>query len=82
MAPQNSKYVSLGVIALTTLLCAVFFCVRVWHLQQAGQTVNYLAELWAPSSVLSIVIVTFVERLTAEPQAAPKASKAPKKRKK
>ena len=77
MPAKNSKYVSLGVIALTTVLCVVFFCVRVWHLQQAGQPINYLAELWAPCSVLSIVIVTFVEKLTA-----PEPAKAPKKRKK
>ena len=79
MASKNSKFISLGVILLTTVLCVVFFCVRLWHLQAQGQAINYLAELWAPCSVLSIVIVTFVEKLTAE---APKAAKAAKKRKK
>jgi hypothetical protein len=77
MPEKNQKYISLGVITVTALLCAAFFLLRVWHLQRNGTAINYLAELWAPSSVLSIVVVTFVEKLTAGP---PQAKKAKKKR--
>jgi hypothetical protein len=76
MPEKNQKYISLGVIAGTALLCAAFFMMRVWRLERAGTAVHYLAELWWPTSVLSIVIVTFVEKLTDQ------TAKAPKKRKK
>jgi hypothetical protein len=71
MAEKNKKFISLGIILFTALLCVAFFLIRVWHLNQLGQPINYLAELWAPSSVLSIVIVTFVEKM-AGPGPQPK----------
>ena len=80
MPDNKQKFISLGVMGTTALLCAAFFFIRVWHLRQSGQPVNVLAELWAPSSVLSIVIVTFVEKLTA-PEKSQKSNKKAKKRK-
>ena len=75
MVDKNKKLISLSVITLTTVFCVAFFLVRVWYLKKNGVTVHYLAELWAPSSVLSIVIVTFVEKLTIQPGQAPKKRK-------
>lgn len=76
MAEKNRKFISLIVISLTAVFCVAFFLTRVWYLKKNGVIVHYLAELWAPSSVLSIVIVTFVEKLTIQPvQAAKKRKK-------
>jgi hypothetical protein len=77
MSSKKQATVSIAVIAITCIFCVVFFMVRLWHLQQLGQPVNYLAELWAPCSVLSIVIVTFIERM-AGPE--PKKAKLPAKK--
>ena len=75
MAESNKKFLSLSVIVLTALLCVAFFMLRVWHLNKNGLPINYLAELWAPSSVLSIAIVTYVEEFKLVPQRDPRVKK-------
>lgn len=76
MAESNKKTISLSIIAFTALFCVAFFLARVWHLKRNGVAISYLAELWAPSSMLSIVIVTFLEKFTGQ---TGKVSKKPKK---
>ncbi len=66
----------LGMLAVAAL-CGGFLWLRLRHLSATGQRVNWLAELWAPCSLLSIIIVTFVEKISK-----PGDGHAPKKTKK
>ncbi len=60
-------------LTLTTYVAFIGF--RVWWLGKQEQDIRWLAELWAPTAALSILTVTFVEKLTL-PAKKPKPSKA------
>jgi hypothetical protein len=49
---------------------AVFIGLRIHHLHSEGKNVFWLAELFSPVAVISILMVTFVEKLVSPPAKA------------
>ena len=74
MAQKNGTIgLWLGIAAALVSLIA-FIAFRVHYLTSRGQEVFWLAELFSPVAVCSVLVVTFVDKMVA-----PKA-KGPKKR--
>ena len=53
-----------ALMALTLATYVAFIGFRVWWLGKRQQDIRWIAELWAPTAALSILTVTFVEKLT------------------
>lgn len=68
-------------MAGATTLFALYLWLRTSHLQSSGQTIHWLAELWAPTAFLSIVIITFLEKLVGPAQGPKQGKKHGKRRK-
>lgn len=67
-------------IAVLFIGLAAFISFRVNYLQSHGQVVFWLAELFSPVAVFSVLLVTFVDKLIASPKnQKPYASKKIKK---
>jgi hypothetical protein len=62
----------LGLIG-AILVYAIFVGFRSWWLHSQGQTIFCLQELWTPTAIVSILVVTFVERLVRPPAQVPGA---------
>ncbi len=63
MSPKARPWIPIVAMSGATALFALYLWLRTRHLQATGQPIHWLAELWAPTAFLSIVIVTFVEKL-------------------
>ena len=77
MAKNSGKLkIWLSIAALFIGLIA-FISFRVSHLRSQGQDVFWLAELFSPMAVFSVLLVTFVDKLIKNPKQG--ASHATKK---
>jgi hypothetical protein len=63
VALRSKKWGSLAGMLIAAAGVGIFLAVRINKIHAAGGQVFWLAELWAPSAFLSIVLVTFVEKL-------------------
>jgi hypothetical protein len=79
MAQNSGKVGSWLGIAAAVLALAAFIGLRVHYLTSHGQEVFWLAELFPPVAVFSVLVVTFVDKLVA-PRAKGPRPKGPKKR--
>jgi hypothetical protein len=75
MAEKTGKLGSWLGIAAAVAALAAFIALRVHTLTSRGQEVFWLAELFPPVAVFSVLVVTFVDKLVAPPR-----PKGPKKR--
>lgn len=74
MPGMKNKAKIWGLMALTLATYVAFIGFRVWWLGKKQQDIRWIAELWAPTAALSILTVTFVEKLTL-PQRKPQKAR-------
>lgn len=78
MGETQKKWGAWSGIALGSLAFAAFVYFRVSYLHEHNQNVFWLAELFSPVAVFSVLIVTFVDQLVT-PQAPQAKTRAAKK---
>jgi hypothetical protein len=75
MAEKPKKLGIWLAMAGSALGVGLFLWLRISYLKSHGQNIFWLAELFSPVAIISILVVTFVEKLVDPPKARARARK-------